>query len=230
MALRLQEVEPRGYQFCVTPTGRELPPMTEHWKRLECLLGQPLVRVPAPTLLDLIKKYRALPNWRMRWCTRQVKIEPFQQHALANLPATCYVGIRADEVAEREGSDHTGLDGVQQDFPLVRRGWSLSHVKDYLRRLNIVIPPRGDCDWCFFQQLAEWWRLWHDWPEQWMEGEAVEEWTGHTFRSDKRDTWPASMKGLREMFEKGFVPKGADQTHLPFDIAERPAMCAWCAR
>lgn len=69
LALRLAEVEPQAYQFCITPTGRELPEMLDHWKKLECLLGAPLVKIPGPSLLDKIKQYKALPNYRMRYCT-----------------------------------------------------------------------------------------------------------------------------------------------------------------
>lgn len=230
MALRLAEVEPQQYEFCVTPTGRELPEMVEHWKKLECLLNAPLVRVPGPTLVELIKKYQTLPNWRMRFCTREVKIEPFMAYASKAAPAICYVGIRADEAIEREGTDWNGIEGVTQNLPLVRLGWGINRVKEYLRERGVTIPPRTDCDLCFFQQLAEWWRLWRDHPDRWLEAEALETWTGHTLRSDGRDTWPASLKELRGKFEHGFVPKGAAQTHLPFDISERPTMCAWCAR
>lgn len=31
LALRLQEVEPREYDYLITPTGNELPEMFEHW-------------------------------------------------------------------------------------------------------------------------------------------------------------------------------------------------------
>lgn len=66
MALRLMEIEPANYEFCITPTGRELPEMEAHWKRLECLLSKALIRVPGPSLLDLIKQYKTLPNFRAR--------------------------------------------------------------------------------------------------------------------------------------------------------------------
>lgn len=231
LALRLAEINlGTDYQFAITPTGRELPTMTEHWGRLECLLGKPLQRIPAPTLLDLIVKYKALPNWRMRWCTRQVKIEPFMAYAQSLAPAICYVGIRADEADGREGTDWNGVEGVTQSTPLVTWGWGVNQVKEYLRERGVTIPPRSDCDWCFYQRLAEWFRLWRDWPDQWMEGEAIEEWTGHTFRSAGRDSWPASMKAMRKLFEAGRIPKGAAQEDLPLDIAERETMCAWCAR
>lgn len=227
MALRLVEAEPAPYEFCITPTGRELPAMNAHWARLEELLGAPLKRIPAPTLVELIIQYCALPNHFMRWCTRQVKIEPFIAYAKASAPAISYVGIRADEVIggdAREGTDWSGIEGVRQDFPLVRWGWGLSKVLSYLQERQVVVPPRTDCDICFFQKLIEWHSLWLNHRDLWMEGEALEDYTGHTFRSPQRDTWPASMKGLRAEFEKGRVPKTRNANK------QRETMCSWCAR
>lgn len=233
LALRLAEVEPQAYQFCITPTGRELPEMAEHWAKLGCLLGSPLVRIPGPTLLEKMIGYKTLPNFRMRYCTREVKIEPFIKYAASLAPAICYVGIRADEVLgdnAREGTDWNGIEGVKQDLPMVRWGWGINRVTEYLRERGVTIPERTDCDCCYHQRIAEWWRLWRDHIDRWMELEALEIWTGHTFRSEQRDSWPASMKGMREMFEAGYTPKGAAQTKLPLEVAERKTMCAWCAR
>jgi len=230
MAIALTEREPGPYEFCFTPTGRELPEMIDHWAKLECLLGQKLVKIPAPSLVDLIVKYRTLPNWRMRFCTRETKIEPFMAYASASVPAICYVGIRADEAAEREGTNWNGIENVTQDLPLVRWGWGINRVKEFLVERKITVPARTDCDLCFFQQLAEWWRLWRDHLDRWMEIEALETWTGHTLRSAQRDTWPASLKELRAKFEAGFIPKGAAQISLPLDVSSRSSMCAWCAR
>src|SRR5438132_12380720 len=83
MALRLAEVEPENYEYCITPTGRELPEMLDHWKKLECLLGKSLIRIPGPSLLDRIMKRKALPNFQMRFCTSEVKIEPFITYVAA---------------------------------------------------------------------------------------------------------------------------------------------------
>lgn len=230
MALGLAEQEPDQYEYCYTPTGRELPVMLEHWKRLECLLGKPLIKVPAPSLVELIIKYKTLPNHRMRYCTRQVKIEPFQIYAAGKAPAVCYVGIRADEAGSRAGTDHTGIEGVTQDCPLVRWGWDINDVRNYLRKLGVEVPERTDCDLCYHQQIGEWWRLWRDHKDRWQQIEALEAWTGHTLRSEQRDTWPASLKELAKKFEAGYVPKGAAQTNLRLDVSERATMCAWCAR
>jgi hypothetical protein len=221
MALRLVEVEPDDYTFLITPTGRELPPMEEHWRKLEERLGKPLCRVPAPSLLDLIKRYQALPNWRMRWCTRQIKIEPFMAYVANHLPAISYVGIRADE-AQRGGTLWTE-DEVVQDFPLVRWGWGIDKVKRYLVEQDCVPPARTDCDICFFQRLIEWYELWRDYPELYQEATVLELWTGHTFRSPSRDTWPASLAELAVRFEMGEIPKDTRSK-------TREAMCAWCAR
>jgi Phosphoadenosine phosphosulfate reductase family len=230
MALRLAEIEPREYQFCITPTGRELPDMVEHWKRLECLLGKSLTRIPGPTLVERIMAYRALPNHRMRYCTREIKIEPFMDFAAKSAPAICYVGIRADEAQERDGTNWNGIEGVAQDTPLVRWGWGLVEVRRYLTERQVTIPPRTDCDLCYHQRIGEWWRLWRDHPDRWREIEALETWTGHTLRSEQRDSWPAGLQELRQIFESGLLPKGAAQTELAFDVTERPTMCAWCAR
>jgi len=230
MALRLSEIEPRNYEFCITPTKRELPEMDDHWDRLGCMLGKPLKRVPGPSLLDRIKAYKTLPNFRLRYCTREVKIEPFIHYAKSVTPAVCYVGIRADEATDREGTDWNGIEGVKQDLPLSRWGWGINQVRQYLSKRGVVVPKRTDCDMCYHQRIGEWWLLWRDHPDRWLEIEALEAWTGHTLRSEQRDSWPASLKGLREVFEKGFVPKHAAQTEMPFDVADRPTMCAWCAR
>jgi len=226
MALGLVEFEPDNYEFCITTTGRELPIMNDHWKKLELLLNKPLIKVKAPTLVQLILKYKTLPNWRMRFCTRQIKIEPFMSYVISKAPAITYIGIRADEVIgdnAREGTDWNGVNNVQQNFPLVRWGWGKNKVLSYLKEKSVEIPKRTDCDWCFFQRLIEWYELWRDYPEQFKEGIAVEKLTGYTFRSASRDTWPASLENLAELFQAGCVPKDTRNS-------ERETMCAWCAR
>lgn len=224
MALRLKEVEPEyEYVFAITPTGRELPPMIEHWERLGKLLGQPLFRIPGPTLDELIVKFGMVPNHWARWCTRLVKIEPFMQYVKSVAPATTCIGIRADEPL-REGTDWKGFETVVQDFPLHRWGWGIQEVTDYLRDREIVIPKRTDCDMCFFQRLIEWYEFWLNYPDRWMYMELREKGTGHTLRSDQRDTWPASMEGLRKEFESGRIPKDTRKDQA------RKTMCSWCAR
>jgi 3'-phosphoadenosine 5'-phosphosulfate sulfotransferase (PAPS reductase)/FAD synthetase len=208
MALRLAEVEPRDYTYICTPTGDELPEMFEHWKRLGEMLGAPVQPVMGGSLKGLVGKWNALPNWRQRWCTRVLKIEPFAAWMMKQpKPLTSYVGLRADE-PERDGGDYTAVPDVTLRFPLREWGWDLSDVMGYLDQRGVRIPERTDCGRCFFQTLGEWWRLWKDHPDVYADAEADEAATGHTWRSPGRDDWPTSLVDLRKHFEAGHIPRG----------------------
>lgn len=230
MALRLAEVEPREYTYLITPTGNELPEMRGHWKRLECLLGARLITPPNGnrTLDGLIELQDALPNHRMRWCTRMLKIEPALKFYAENAPCTAYVGLRADEDAD----ERTGIYGsdVQQRFPLRDWGWTEADVWAYLYECGVTIPERTDCAWCYDQQLRQWRRLWQSYPHLYWAGVAHEKRTGHTFRSPSRDAWPAPLDELAAEFSKGRIPRGADDQLNLFDAAEaRETKCRVCS-
>jgi hypothetical protein len=208
MALALAEFEPRDYEFICTPTGNELPEMTAHWAKLETLLGKPLTRITAgKTLYELIEEMHMLPNFRARWGTVILKVEPTIEYMKA-LPegSVMYVGLRADE------PERTGIFGEDMtvDFPLRRWGWGESHVWQWLAHKGVAIPARSDCAVCYGQRLGEWFALWKKHPNLYEEGAAIERRHGHTFRSPARDTWPASMDDLRKRFEAGDVPRGAE--------------------
>ena len=227
MALRLAEVKPREYQFVITPTGDELPEMYKHWKKLEDMLGKPLTMITSGySLQGLIRRWKALPNHRQRWCTRVLKIEPFNTYLMENAPAISYVGLRADEEERKGNTLYGGVEGIEQRYPLREWGWGINEVWKYLDDLGISIPERTDCARCFFQRLPEWWNLWRDHPDMYANAEADESLAGHTFRSSSRDTWPAGLKELRERFEAGNVPKGAGQLTL---FEGRTNMCWACS-
>lgn len=206
MALHLAEVEPRDYEFVCTPTGDEPPEMFAHWRKVGELLGKPILPIMGGTLKGLIEQQHALPNWRQRWCTRILKIEPYANWLAKQGPCTSYVGLRADE-PEREGGDYMDIPGVVMRFPMREWGWGIEEVFGYLKNRGVTIPKRTDCLKCFYQRLIEWYEFWRDHKESWAEGERMEAAIGHTFRSPGRDTWPASMEGLRKRFEAGDIPK-----------------------
>lgn len=215
LAVRLHEIEPRDYLLVCTPTGNEPPEMIAHWLKIGELIGQKIIPVVDPRGLNgLISEQNAIPNWRQRWCTRLLKIVPYAEWLAKNAPCVSYVGLRADE-AEREGGDFLDVPGVEMRFPLREWGWGIKEVVGYLDEKGIVIPKRTDCLVCFFQRLIEWYEFWYkafpgrdlEYRRAWDMGESQERVVGHTFRSPGRDTWPASMEGLRIEFEKGRVPK-----------------------
>lgn len=224
LALALRELEPRNYIYVCTPTQNELPEMLLHWTRLEELLQAPLIRLPADSLASLVFKQRALPNWRMRWCTRMIKIEPFESYILDHQPCTIYVGIRADET-DREGVAYEQLsEGIIRRYPLVEWNWGVGDVLNFLDCRGIKIPERTDCALCFFQTLYEWYVLWKDHPDLFAQGVAWEEFTGHTLRSEQRDSWPAALKELGAQFASGRIPKQRTK------MKDRKVMCSVCAR
>jgi hypothetical protein len=207
MAVLLREQQPlTDFLWVCTPTGNEAPEWFAHMRALRERIGPILPLVYPGGLAGLIAEWRALPNWRQRWCTRVLKIEPFAAFLLRNAPAKFYVGLRADE-AEREGGDYARVPDVEMMFPLREAGMGLAEVLEFNRAHGIEIPRRTDCMLCFFQRLIEWWELWRDNPSAFAEGERYEAAIGHTFRSPGRDTWPAALKDLRARFEAGDVPK-----------------------
>ena len=224
LAVALQEKHPEiNWQYVITPTGNELPKMQEHWRNLEKVLGKPLLFLESPTLIETIEKHNALPNFRMRFCTRDIKIEPFMDY-MDTLPedSVLYVGLRADE------EDRTGIEVIEEDtyrvaFPFQWWGWNLDNVIEFLDCRGIVIPERTDCAWCFYQRLDEWHSLYMNDRPLYNQGAALEMIRGYTFRSDGRDTWPASLVELAKEFEKGRIPKKRTPK-------SKSTACPWCAK
>lgn len=215
MVVRLAELgEPFSCLF--TPTGDELPEVLVHIQTVVAMIDRPLVLPPAPTLEGLIAFHGALPNWRMRWCTRQIKIEPCIAYLKAHPGETLCVGLRADEEA-REGLYG---DYATYRYPLREWGWKIADVLDYLSEQDVQVPARTDCAVCFYQRLGDWYRLWRDHPERFERGVRLEQQTGHTFRSPSRDTWPAALTDLRQQFVDGRIPRGVD------DKAEACRVCS----
>lgn len=208
LALRLMEAEPRDYEFICNLTGNELDALYDHLYRLEVLLGKPIKYVGAGyDLYELIRQAQMLPNFRARFCTRVLKIEPTIKYFESLAPGSVlYVGLRADEEMRQ------GLYGedITVDFPFRRWGWGLDHVWTYLAKRGVKVPNRTDCDVCPYQRLGEWYALWKNHPLKFARGVYWEHKLGHTFRSPQRDTWPASLAELAAEFANGRVPRGAD--------------------
>lgn len=207
LALAMAEFFPEiEMEYIFTPTGSELPELFAHIDTLESLLGKPIKRIGiGKTLHELIDDMEMLPNWRARWCTRILKIEPTIEYMQTLPPGSrLYVGLRADE-EEREGIYG---DEVVSVFPFREWGWDVSAVKRYLADRGVCIPRRTDCAECYHQRISEWRDLWRDHPDLFWKAAAVEQKHGHTFRSPKRDTWPVALVDLAKAFESGRKIRG----------------------
>jgi len=228
LALRLQEIEPRNYVYICTPTGDELPEMEDHWQCLSRLLGQPILRLrdpKFPTIYDLIREFKMLPNWRARWCTRILKIETSQMFYDMVKPAVIYVGLRADE--ETRKGNKLFDENIEQRFPMKEWGWGISDVRSYLDKKGVVIPRRTDCAMCFYQRIGEWWNLWHDHQEIFQRIADLENEIGHTLLSPgKWKNWPNKLDELSIEFAKGRIPRGADTQGKLFNDNAKCRVCS----
>jgi PP-loop superfamily ATP-utilizing enzyme len=222
MALRMAELG-EDFECLFTPAGNEPPELWAHVDSIIAQINRPLVKPPNLSLMFWIQKHQALPNFRQRWCTRQIKIEPCIAYLMKQTDPVLCVGLRADE------EDRQGLYGsyATYRYPLREWGWAIRDVRRYLDERGVVVPERTNCMLCYDQRLSEWWELWKTKPEEWDKGELLEAQMAHTFRSAHRDTWPAGLKELRQRFEAGHIPQGVEQQLSIFD-GEKYGRCRVC--
>ena len=94
----------------------------------------------------------------MRWCTKLLKIKPFEKY-VGNDEVYMYVGIRADEDREAYISTKPNIHAV---YPFKEDGITLAGVHRILEESGIGFPSyyswrtRSGCYFCFFQQRNEW--------------------------------------------------------------------------
>jgi hypothetical protein len=170
--------------YFFTDTGKELPEVYEFLGRLEGFLGKPIARLNPRRDFDFwLREYNHfLPSPQTRWCTRQLKLAPFEQWIRPMLAAgdkvTTYVAIRSDE-EYREGysSKHPNL---KVSLPFRESGIDRKGVMDILDSSGVGVPKyydwrsRSGCTFCFFQQKIEWVKLREKHPEAFEEAKGYE--------------------------------------------------------
>jgi 3'-phosphoadenosine 5'-phosphosulfate sulfotransferase (PAPS reductase)/FAD synthetase len=205
---------PVEYAFC--DTEYELPETYEYLDRLEAFLGKKIVRLNALDHLGIARKpgrkafdvwlneyYGGfLPNPRTRWCTRVLKIKPFEAF-IGTSTAYSYIGIRADE--KRDGyvakkpvviSDRANIHPC---YPFKDLNFGINDVAAALERSGLGLPTyykwrsRSGCYFCFYQQRGEWARLRREHPHLFESAKSFEK-----LEEAKRYTWVDS-KSLDEV-------------------------------
>jgi 3'-phosphoadenosine 5'-phosphosulfate sulfotransferase (PAPS reductase)/FAD synthetase len=147
------------YVFC--DTGEELIETKEYLDKLEVFLGREINRLnPDRPFKHYLQLYNGvLPDARTRWCTRKLKIEPFEKF-VGDFLCYNYVGIRADE-AHRKGYISTKPNIVPK-YPFVEDGITKNDVFRILEESGLGLPKyyewrsRSGCYFCFFQRQIEW--------------------------------------------------------------------------
>ncbi|MDF2381831.1 phosphoadenosine phosphosulfate reductase family protein [Nostoc ellipsosporum NOK] len=171
-------------EYFFTDTGKELPEVYEFLGRLEGFLGKSIERLNPDRTFDFwLTQYKSfLPSPKTRWCTRQLKIRPFEHWLRPDLEAgvrvVSYVAIRGDE-DYREGyaSTHPNLS---VRLPFRESGIDKEGVIEILEASGVGLPDyyrwrsRSGCTFCFFQQKIEWVRLMKEHPDAFEEAKAYE--------------------------------------------------------
>ena len=198
------DAEPRepleDVEFVFCDTGTELEETYEYLDQLERYLGKPIERLQADSPPDktpfdhYLELYGGfLPSANMRWCTRNLKIKPFEHH-IGDDPVINYVGIRADE--DREGYIST-KDNITTVFPFREDGLVKEDIYRILDDSGMGRPDyydwrsRSGCYFCFFQRKSEWVGLKENHPELYekaKEYEKFDEDTGERFTWDDTES------------------------------------------
>ncbi len=193
-------------EYFFTDTGKELKEVYEFLGKLEGFLGKSIRKLNPDRDFDFwLKQYNNfLPSPQTRWCTRQLKLRPFElwikPHLANGTIIKSYVAIRSDEEF-REGykGKHPNMHTI---LPFKENGIDKPGVIEILNSSGLGLPKyydwrsRSGCTFCFFQQKIEWVRLKerhpdafteacnyektameHGSPFTWTEGETLEELT-----------------------------------------------------
>lgn len=127
------------FSYYSADTGRELAETYTLIDQLEIELGTKIETLESIDFknqnLDSVFDYyldqynNYLPSQMARWCTKKMKIEPFEQW-LGENPTVSYVGIRGDE--DREGYIST-KPHIQSIFPFRKNIWSIDVTNLFLK-------------------------------------------------------------------------------------------------
>lgn len=185
LAVHMAQTRPElDIEYFFTDTGKELPEVYEYLGRLEGFLGRPIERLNPDRDFDFwLKQYNNfLPSPKTRWCTRQLKIRPFEKWLWPALDRgdriVSYVAIRSDE-NYREGYSSTHPN-LTVKLPFREAGIDKAGVIDTLEASGLGLPSyyewrsRSGCTFCFFQQKIEWVRLMERHPESFEEARSYE--------------------------------------------------------
>lgn len=231
-------------EFVFTDTGAELPETYSYLTRFEAIFGVTVNRLTALDLPELKVRSKGgrrspfdvilsevysgfLPNPQARWCTRILKIKPFE-YFVGDAQAYSYIGIRADENREGfRGSNKraTEADGsrakpvtisdkhnIRPVYPLKDIGFGIDDVRDLLMGSGLGLPPyyswrsRSGCYFCFYQQIGEWQGLKERHPELFEAAKTYEE----PKSNGRKFTWTQtrSLEELEALKERYDSPVG----------------------
>mgnify|MGYP001007108763 CR=1 FL=1 len=170
-------------EYIFHDTGKELPETYAYLGRLESILGKSIQKTTEENgdfvgFDQLLKRYGGmLPSNHRRWCTRMMKLKPFERFIGEN-PCYNYVGLRADEKRDGYISHKATIIPV---YPFREDGLVKADIERILEESGLGMPPytqwgrtRSGCFFCFYQQKREWVALKETHPDLFEEAKAYE--------------------------------------------------------
>jgi len=151
-------------EYIFHDTGEELPETYKYLDQLAAKLGKKIHATrPDYSFKKWLDVYGGMiPSNHRRWCTRMLKLKPFEDF-VGDDPVINYVGIRADE--ERVGyiSHKPNIKAV---YPFREDGLVRADIIRILEENGLGLPKytewgrtRSGCYFCFYQQKIEWVKL-----------------------------------------------------------------------
>ena len=142
LAIYLSDTYPNlDIEYYSCDTGKELDETYQLIRNLESKLGKKIKVLRAADGIDanpfdhLLSVYRGyLPSSMSRWCTKKLKLDPFEKYIAGDEPIISYVGIRGDE--NREGYI-SKKPNVQSIFPFRKNIWSEDVISKVLNNNQI---------------------------------------------------------------------------------------------
>ncbi|MBC6606951.1 phosphoadenosine phosphosulfate reductase family protein [Hymenobacter sp. BT188] len=170
-------------EYVFHDTGKELPETYDYLGRLEALLGKPIHKSTEENgdfigFDQLLKIYGGmLPSNHRRWCTRMMKLKPFERFIGEDFCYN-YVGLRADENRDGYISHKPNIKPI---YPFREDGLVKVDIERILEESGLGMPPytqwgrtRSGCFFCFYQQKIEWVRLKEAHPDLFEEAKDYE--------------------------------------------------------
>ena len=171
-------------EYFFSDTGAELQEVYDFLEKLEAYLNKEIIRLSSGRPFEHWLKVHNdfLPSPRQRWCTRAMKIEPFERW-IAKDEAISYIGIRADEFREGYISHKENIKAV---FPFIEDGLAREDIFQILED-SVGIPEyyrwrsRSGCYFCFFQRQQEWLGLKENHPTLFEKAAEIERVAGNGY-------------------------------------------------
>ena len=172
-------------EYFFTDTGEELDEVYSYLVMLEGFLGKQIKRLdPNRDFRFWLTQYKNfLPSAQTRWCTRMLKLKPFENWVKEEFldkgyTVYSYVAIRADE-DYREGYSSKNSNLIVK-LPFKDDGVDKPEVFEILENSGLGVPAyyewrsRSGCTFCFFQRKIEWVGLMERHPDAFESAKSLE--------------------------------------------------------